>query len=537
MALRDDQPAPGRAITVRPTAAGPAQWLVFDAFRALAHCGVDPDGAVRRILANEALARWFGDDATAWQVREVLTGALVSADRIDEAVVVAEELVAHYDAHGDAAGRLRALGELVTARFARGEFERALDELIDALVTLSRLESQGVAEPSAFVVVANAASVAELFEIASSYLRRCARLPQPSVFLVRQADAVCARNDLRWGNRLELMGELDAATARFREALRFAMRIQQGELTGFWRRVGRLCEGAAWAALDEPELALPALLEGCEGDPRSVGGEDALILRLALARACSSLGRVEEARHHLEVAAGLPDPSFSRQWHITTSLYAAEVERCRFGDHPGLDYARHAAALLAHALWRERERRLENVMVRMQMLELAAENERVEHEALRDALTGLANRRALDMALEALAKSDTVSSLLFVDLDDFKTTNDSFSHTVGDEVLRSIAAILRGECREDDVVARFGGDEFVLVLHGAPRKTGIRVGERIRSAVKAFSWEKIAPDLRVSVSIGVAEFQPGMDLSEALLTADSALYAAKQQGRDRVAAA
>ncbi|MBX6370956.1 MAG: GGDEF domain-containing protein [Acidothermus sp.] len=522
---------------VRAGPAGPAHWLVFDACSALGRTGIDPDGVIRRCLANETLARRLGDETSAWGCREVLTVALRSAGRVDEAVQVAEELVAHYRSRGETAPRLRALGELVLARFAREEFERALDELTEALVELSRLGLGDEAAHSAYVVVAEAASAAEMFEIAASYLRRCERARHQLAFVAHQADVVRARNELRWANRLELMGNLEEAAARYREALRAAVRMQGGDVTRYAWRSSRFYEGAAWAALDEPDLAMIALMDAGATEVGTLQGEDALIVRLALARACARRGDLDEASAHLEIATGLPDPSFSRQWHITASLTAAEIERARHGDHPGLDYVRHAAAMLAHTLWRERERRLEAVMVRMQMLELAAENERVGQEASLDPLTGLANRRTLDVALEDMTRADTVSSLLFVDLDDFKTTNDSFSHAVGDAVLREIAKILRRECRENDVVARYGGDEFVLILKGAPLRTGARVGERIRAAVNVFPWEDIAPGLTTSVSVGVAEYRPGMELAQALATADTALYVAKQQGRDRVAVA
>jgi diguanylate cyclase (GGDEF)-like protein len=194
--------------------------------------------------------------------------------------------------------------------------------------------------------------------------------------------------------------------------------------------------------------------------------------------------------------------------------------------------------LLANSLWEERERRLESVMVRMQMLQLAEENERVGHAATQDPLTGIGNRRRLDAALEELTSAPTVPTcLLFIDLDRFKDVNDTFSHVVGDEVLKAIGLILQRESRDRDVIARYGGDEFVVMLRGAPLRTGAHVGERIRKAVAAYPWKRIAPGLRVRVSIGVAEHRAGLTYDQLMAAADAAVYEAKQGGRDRVAVA
>jgi diguanylate cyclase len=527
-----------RAQVVRVGENGPASWLVRDSFIALAE---GPDRrSVQRIIANEMLARALGDDEAGWRCREILVSALAAAGQLEDALALAEDLIHRYDTRGETASRLQVLGQTISIRLGRGEFERALDELADALAGLTRLRASARASASAFLTVANAASGAEMFEIAASQLRRAVQLARNVAipFLSRAIDSAIARNELRLASRLELIGHPDEAHARYREVLRAAIRVQADEPGRYWLRIGRLYEGYAWASLGEPDVGRAALLEALGRDEAALDNEDSLVMRLGLAKACAALGLVSDARGHLEKTGLLADHSFTHQWHIAIMLEAAEVERVEHGDHPGIDLARQAGRLLAQALWAERDRRLEAVMVRLQMLDLAAENERVGQAATEDALTGLGNRRRLDSALHELNQDLTTNAcLLFIDLDKFKNVNDLFSHAIGDEVLKAVANLLRAECRESDLLVRYGGDEFVVVLRGADIDAAARAAERIRMAVTTYPWWGVAHGLSARISIGIAEHQPGMTYEELMGAADAALYRAKQLGRDRVAVA
>lgn len=531
----------GRGELVRVGEYGPAHWLAFDSFRAFAQVATpDLDAGVARIEANKALARALGDERTAWRCREILVSALKSAGRLDDSVAVAETLMDDYAAEGNAAARLQVLGQVIVTRFARGEFERALDDLTDGLAGLTQLREPDRASAAAFITVANAASSAEMFELASAQLRRGSQLVRAAgdAFLNLMVDGVTARNEARWANHLEMIGRREEAAARYREAIRAALRTQRDPTASYWIRVGRLYEGFAWTCLGEPELGRTTMLDAFDRGQPPMEAEDALVLRLGLARASTELGDTGEARLQLQQTAGLQDPTISRQWQVAAVLQAAEIERAELGDHPAIALARHAGVLLATSLWEERERRLESVMVRMQMIDLAEENERVGQEATEDPLTGLGNRRKLDAALRELTTQPTSPTcLLFIDLDCFKYVNDTFSHSIGDEVLRAVAVILQRESRERDVVARYGGDEFVVMLRGAALRTGAHVAERIRKAVASHQWGRIAPGLQVRVSVGVAEHRPGMSYEQLMSAADAAVYDAKEAGRDRVAVA
>jgi diguanylate cyclase (GGDEF)-like protein len=146
---------------------------------------------------------------------------------------------------------------------------------------------------------------------------------------------------------------------------------------------------------------------------------------------------------------------------------------------------------------------------------------------VQDPLTGLGNRRMLE---ELAAQDAGASSVVFIDVDDFKTVNDTFTHAVGDAVLRDLAGILRLVARDGDVLVRFGGDEFVVIAAGAPDGVAA-LAHRVHEAVRAHPWERLARGLAVTVSVGVGRLADGQ---ASLVAADGALMSAKRAGRDRV---
>lgn len=163
-----------------------------------------------------------------------------------------------------------------------------------------------------------------------------------------------------------------------------------------------------------------------------------------------------------------------------------------------------------------------------------------EAQASTDALTGLPNRRYFEEIVSLLAKrrraGDAVG-ILMVDIDKFKVLNDTHGHATGDEVLRAVAGAIVAAVREDDVPARFGGEEFVVLLRNPDPGVAVEVGERIRAAVRGLDLARLGVG-RVSVSVGVAVADGPDEPIEALIeTADQALYRAKRAGRDRVVAA
>jgi diguanylate cyclase (GGDEF)-like protein len=125
----------------------------------------------------------------------------------------------------------------------------------------------------------------------------------------------------------------------------------------------------------------------------------------------------------------------------------------------------------------------------------------------------------------------TACAVIMVDVDHFKSINDTHGHTKGDEVLRRVAEVLRGATRADDVVARYGGEEFSILLASTSLDGGTAQGERIRVAIE----RAVCEGLRLTVSVGVSATTLGAGSIDALLEqADEAMYAAKRAGRNRV---
>lgn len=158
------------------------------------------------------------------------------------------------------------------------------------------------------------------------------------------------------------------------------------------------------------------------------------------------------------------------------------------------------------------------------------------HAALHDELTGLPNRRALfergAMLLEAARAAERDATLLMCDLDHFKRANDRFGHAAGDRVLKAFAGVLRRLVDAEDLVARLGGEEFVVLVAGRDLEEAQNLGEHIRGTLAA---ERNGLPTRQTTSIGIAcSGDAGFDLDRLLTQADRALYAAKEAGRDCV---
>jgi two-component system cell cycle response regulator len=191
-------------------------------------------------------------------------------------------------------------------------------------------------------------------------------------------------------------------------------------------------------------------------------------------------------------------------------------------------------------------RRLETLLAEKELLgkQLLEANAQLSRLASTDALTGLANKRALEEALQRdLARADrdhTWLTIVLSDVDFFKRVNDSYGHPVGDEVLRQVGHAFGSKLRGGDLAARYGGEEFMLILPGSNAIGGKIAAERLRRVIEAL--EVIGPNgpFSVTASFGVASVcGPGCagKMSDLIANADSALYAAKRQGRNRVLSA
>lgn len=185
------------------------------------------------------------------------------------------------------------------------------------------------------------------------------------------------------------------------------------------------------------------------------------------------------------------------------------------------------------------EKQIVNVIAEIDSLR--KELEQVKEESKTDALTGIANRRAFDASLEhsiLISREKTKPfCLLLVDIDHFKAFNDNHGHLVGDKVLRYIATSLKRNIKGNDFVARFGGEEFVIILPGTSINGAMTVAEQVREAICSGELTDKGTDAsygKVTISIGATQFRIS-DLSTDLIErADKALYLAKERGRNRV---
>jgi diguanylate cyclase len=173
--------------------------------------------------------------------------------------------------------------------------------------------------------------------------------------------------------------------------------------------------------------------------------------------------------------------------------------------------------------------------------ELKAANKRIEELAELDELTGSFNRRCIMRMLDdEIARAHRINapcSVALIDLDWFKRVNDAYGHPIGDEVLRTFAITVFANIRNIDKFGRYGGEEFLLVLPETPADAAARILDRLRAIIADLDWSAFSPGMRVTISAGVAMLRVDESADTFLARADSALYAAKARGRNRIASA
>ena len=260
-----------------------------------------------------------------------------------------------------------------------------------------------------------------------------------------------------------------------------------------------------------------------------------------LAQVLLTLTRTQRLRGHTRSA-----------WETLERFHALTVE----ADFPGLRargrteraelYAaegRYEEAYEEHKLYRaetvalrseEDDARARTLQAVVDAAEAWKDSRRFEEMSRRDALTGMFNRRVVDERLPVLLADTEHLTVALVDLDHFKRINDTLSHEVGDEVLRTVALMLAAAVGERGLAARMGGEEFLLVLPGADAERGFAQVEALRRRIAAHPWGPVTGTLPVTVSAGLCTAGPGCSDQEAVLRrADRNLYAAKHAGRDR----
>lgn len=177
-----------------------------------------------------------------------------------------------------------------------------------------------------------------------------------------------------------------------------------------------------------------------------------------------------------------------------------------------------------------------------ELLEWArAQRASLKSAAFADALTGVANRRQVDLVVDETLDNGTAVILIMADIDHFKSINDTYGHAVGDKVLQQVAKAMAAHARGSDLVGRYGGEEFVVIVRGAKPVVAEAIAERYRNVVGTLTFAEGQGPKGVSISLGVSwddgQGETRLSRSQLLAAADAALYEAKRSGRNRVVAA
>lgn len=205
-------------------------------------------------------------------------------------------------------------------------------------------------------------------------------------------------------------------------------------------------------------------------------------------------------------------------------LFAEKNEDAMLGDIRNTLYSNLALASLVTA-----------IVLLLTSLTISRYQGRLETMATTDKLTGLANRQAFEILIgQMLREAERVKkplAVLLMDIDHFKTFNDTYGHLVGDKVIQHVATVIRSTLRQSDIVCRWGGEEFLAMIKNCSPEQGLQIAENICAAVRHAPFQLDGVALNITISIGVAS---GFEEERLLVEADAALYAAKDAGRNRV---
>jgi diguanylate cyclase (GGDEF)-like protein len=340
-----------------------------------------------------------------------------------------------------------------------------------------------------------------------------------AVSLASEALTLSSRSGDSWGSRIALcniaeyqlcLGETDAAAAALDHW--HVLRGGDGARSRLYYLFAR---GKLDMATAAHEGAIAALTE-CATIAEDIGD-------LEIGAPC--------CRHLAEAYAQLGRFAEALQWH--REFHARHVRKAT-----DVSLIRSRVAAIQYET-RQLQARIESERSRADGLEqmnevLVQEAQLLMNASMEDALTGLPNRRRLERALLDISVDGGSYACAMMDIDNFKQVNDTFSHATGDDVLRRIAILLREATRETDLLFRYGGEEFVLLMAETNVLLATKICRRIHQAVRDWGWGAIQPNLRVTLSIGVALAEEARIPGAVMAIADRRLYRAKDAGRDRI---
>jgi len=554
---------------------------------------VRPGTAVEASLREVDAARSRNEPAGLAKALIAHGQALLAARKTGAAVALLSEAVSVADAAGLASVAATALGARARALLVLGRLDEAQDSAIESLRRAERAnaaEAEASAAHTIGMVYRNLGRTEEAlryFERAEEAARRAGstgvearalneqgnvlamlrtypeaqKRQQKALALARRSGdlytAGCVANDL--GVNLGDQGNLVRARQLVEEAFRLHSRngsvreacLAAVNLSQFLAAAGETAESRRWAE----EAVRLAIVGG--NPPEEEAARASLSSSLASGRSWqrafeelsrayalrSEIASEESARRVADLGAFYEAESRTARIELLErdkAIQALELER-EVGRRGTLLAGAAALALLALLLalgYRGKVRA--NRVIRRQNDELAAARDALDLLSRTDALTGLVNRRELEIRIGAetlrAGRSRIPFSVAMMDLDRFKTVNDTLGHAAGDAVLRHAAARCRETVRSVDTVGRWGGEEFLFVLPSTPLEGAVRLAEKVRLALTTAPLDVNGTPVRVTATFGVAE-SDGSGVEELVRRADEALYEGKKAGRDRVVAA
>ncbi len=508
-------------------------------------------------LATEglAVARRTGDRSQLAEAAEVAATAHLAASAYPEALALYLEALALWKSIAVRPGQVQCLNGIATVDMHIGDYGSSLVRLEEALALI-----QGHSDPAAEAMVYSGLGKVymrlgelskgrEFHELALSRRRE----------LGDDAGIAASLNSLgvlrlRTGDQRKNT-DIDAAAADFLLAKGLfeeaeALAAKTGDLHLHALALGNI--GSAVAFAGDLDQAMPLFRRQLDAVRTMHDRQNEALCLTNIGEAQRLGGSYDEAVESLTQALAIGEELQSKARVMRAHLELSHCREAQGDMGSALDHYKQYHRLEQALRSEDTEEKARNLVVQMAVRKVRdeAESYRAERDKLAaanvelieavhvDVLTGLANRRYLDLNLSKLfdqmRTEERGLGIALADIDHFKGINDRFSHSVGDDVLRTVGKILRAACRPSDMAVRYGGEEFVLMLPDTRLAHARAACQRLRAAVAGYPWSEIHAGLKVTVSIGVTDDQGQAGAAEMLSSADRQLYEAKRAGRNCV---
>ncbi len=508
-------------------------------------------------LATEALAaaRRNRDPAQLAEAAEVAAASHLAASAYPEALALYLEGLALWKSLGVASGQIQCLNGIAAVDLQIGDYAASLGRLEEALA-LIQAHPDDAAEAMLYTglgkVYMRLGELSKSREFHELALTRRRRLGDEAGIATSLNSLGVVR--LRTGEQRKAT-DAAAASADFQLARTLfeeaeVLAAKSGDFHMQALALGNI--GSAVAFDGDLDQAMPIFRRQLDSVRAMHDRQNEALCLTNIGEAHRLAGNCDEAVESLTAALAIGEELQSKARVMRAHLELSHCREAQGDPAAALAHFKRYHALEGELRSEEAEEKARNLVVQMAVRKVREEAEtyRVERDKLAaanvelveavhvDVLTGLANRRYLEAHLPALFEQMRAENrglgIALADIDHFKDINDRHSHTIGDEVLRTVGKILRAACRPSDMAVRYGGEEFVLMLPDTRLAHARAACQRLRAAVAGYPWGEIQAGLKVTVSIGVTDDQDWTTTAEMLSSADRQLYEAKRAGRNCV---